>query len=135
MHFVLDASAFVSWSLAAEKQSDDRGLLFLKNNKPVTPSVFPAEARNSFLVLMRCKEISRSVFLERMAGLAKLPVLIDHDTNWGFAQEMTGKHSLTFYDASYLELAVRHQLPIATFDKALVRAAKAEGIPLVCQKD
>ena len=38
----------------------------------------------------------------------------------------------SFYDAVYLELAKRHTAPIATLDKALARAADAEGLPLVC---
>jgi len=36
---------------------------------------------------------------------------------------------LSFYDAVYLELAKRHSAPIATFDKALARAAGIEGLP------
>jgi len=38
------------------------------------------------------------------------------------------QHGLTAYDASYLELAVRHNLPIATSDKALSKAAQAAGL-------
>jgi predicted nucleic acid-binding protein len=35
------------------------------------------------------------------------------------------------YDAVYLELSLRQQLPIATFDAALRRAAKAANVPLL----
>jgi len=38
---------------------------------------------------------------------------------------------LTGYDAAYLELAMRLKLPLATNDKALLRAAAACGVPLV----
>ena len=41
------------------------------------------------------------------------------------------RHRLTFYDAAYLELAVREALPLATLDQALATAARAEGVPLV----
>ncbi len=37
-------------------------------------------------------------------------------------------HSLTAYDAAYLELAVRHGRPLATLDGSLRAAAKAEGM-------
>jgi predicted nucleic acid-binding protein len=40
------------------------------------------------------------------------------------------KHDLTIYDASYLELAVRLRLPLATLDKALIEAIKAEGLAI-----
>jgi predicted nucleic acid-binding protein len=40
------------------------------------------------------------------------------------------KHRLTVYDAAYLELAKREALPLATLDRALERAAAAEGVAL-----
>ncbi len=41
------------------------------------------------------------------------------------------KHGLTVYDASYLELAQRESLVLATLDKDLIRAARAENIKLL----
>lgn len=41
------------------------------------------------------------------------------------------KHQLTSYDAAYLELALRLKLPLASVDKALVRAARAEGVTIL----
>ena len=41
---------------------------------------------------------------------------------------LAGQYQLTAYDAAYLELAIRHQLPIASLDKALSRAALAAGL-------
>lgn len=41
------------------------------------------------------------------------------------------KHQLTSYDAAYLELALRLKLPLASVDKALVRAARAEGVTVL----
>ena len=40
------------------------------------------------------------------------------------------QHTLTFYDATYLDLALRTALPLATLDDALRRAAKAENVVL-----
>jgi predicted nucleic acid-binding protein len=40
------------------------------------------------------------------------------------------KHQLSTYDASYLDLALRRQLPLATQDKALIRAAADCGVAL-----
>jgi predicted nucleic acid-binding protein len=37
-------------------------------------------------------------------------------------------YRLTSYDASYLELALRHGVPIATLDDQLIRASKAAGV-------
>jgi predicted nucleic acid-binding protein len=41
------------------------------------------------------------------------------------------QHGLTAYDAAYLELVIRRQLPLATFDDALIKACKALGERLV----
>ena len=38
---------------------------------------------------------------------------------------------LSIYDAAYLELALRLTLPLATVDKALVRAARQEGVTIL----
>jgi predicted nucleic acid-binding protein len=44
---------------------------------------------------------------------------------------LVGRHKLTAYDASYLELAIRHDLPIAALDNALTTAAREAGVSLV----
>jgi predicted nucleic acid-binding protein len=44
--------------------------------------------------------------------------------------DLARTHGLTFYDAAYLELAVRHGA-LASLDGALVNAARVEGVGLV----
>ena len=45
--------------------------------------------------------------------------------------ELAEAHGLTAYDASYLELALRTKSPLATFDDALAKAARAEGVEVI----
>ena len=52
-------------------------------------------------------------------------------TVFHLTQRLCRKHGLTAYDASYLELAVRSRIALATADGALERAARAEGIEVV----
>jgi predicted nucleic acid-binding protein len=40
-------------------------------------------------------------------------------------------YKLTLYDAAYLELAQRRQLPLASLDEALVTAAGAAGTTIL----
>ena len=47
------------------------------------------------------------------------------------ADEISGQHHLTPYDAVYFELARRRKLPLATLDAALVKAARAANFPLL----
>jgi predicted nucleic acid-binding protein len=41
------------------------------------------------------------------------------------------QHRLTAYDAAYLELVIRRQLPLATLDQNLIDACKAAGEALL----
>lgn len=45
--------------------------------------------------------------------------------------QLARAHELTCYDAAFLELAMRLQLPLATSDHALIRAAADAGVPLL----
>jgi predicted nucleic acid-binding protein len=53
----------------------------------------------------------------------------DQQTNYSEAILAT-RHRLSTYDASYLELALRLGLPLATTDKRLRAAARAAGVAL-----
>jgi len=44
--------------------------------------------------------------------------------------EIARTHSLTSYDAAYLELAMRRSLPLVTKDRGLRAAATALGVAL-----
>jgi len=66
-----------------------------------------------------------------MAGTASLfdraiPVVASPDT--AASLDFFRKHELSAYDAMYLELAVRLQVPLATLDRKLRTAGEAAGI-------
>ena len=44
---------------------------------------------------------------------------------------MALRHELTVYDAAYLDLAMRNHTPIATNDKALLKAMRMAKVDLV----
>ena len=71
---------------------------------------------------------------ESLSDLALLPIKQDPDTHaqaWGATLELAALHSLTLYDAAYLELALRRRLPLATLDGGLRTAAQAETVELL----
>lgn len=43
---------------------------------------------------------------------------------------LANRHSLTVYDAAYLDLALREGLPMAALDSALIRAAEQSDVPI-----
>ena len=67
----------------------------------------------------------------QLLRLNDITELLQTDTtpNLDTAFNLARKHLLSFYDALYLEMAVRHQIPLATLDSALDRAAASEGLP------
>ena len=108
--------------------------LLEEGNKVFVPGLWHLEARNSLIVEMRRKKLAAGWYRRIVGSLGKLPVQTDHHPDLDTAFELAAKHRLTFYDAVYLELAKRRSASIATFDKAMVRAAVAERISLVSKK-
>jgi len=62
-----------------------------------------------------------------------MPITVDTDTDPSELQMvLVGReHGLTTYDACYLELVMRHWLPLATQDAQLRAAAGRAGVPLM----
>ncbi len=75
--------------------------------------------------------IAQDEWPEIRAHLDALPIEVDPvsaSRTWGAALELANAHGIAVYDAMYLELAARMQLPLATLDRALLRAAQSAGV-------
>ncbi|HET6195084.1 MAG TPA: type II toxin-antitoxin system VapC family toxin, partial [Acetobacteraceae bacterium] len=71
-----------------------------------------------------------------LADLRKYDIAVDTETDsfaWTSTLQLADRFGLTVYDASYLELAQRMHLPLATLDRRLQSAAAAAGVELVGQ--
>lgn len=100
----------------------------------VVPAHWPLEVGNTLMLVERRGRISRPERDAAITTLEALAVLIDQDTArhaWRETLIFGRRHGLTLYDAAYLELAVRLSVPLATFDGALARAARSEGVVVV----
>lgn len=60
-----------------------------------------------------------------------MPIQIDRHPNETDMMSLARRNKLTAYDAAYLELALREEVPLATLDSALIRAAKAERVEVI----
>lgn len=62
--------------------------------------------------------------------LASLRVRVDREQDESAVLRLERTH-LSVYDAFYLELTLRHVIPLATLDAQLTAAARAEGTRLI----
>ena len=129
MPFVLDASVAGPWILADEpSEAAARIAHRLLSEDALVPALWWYEVRNLLVVCERRGRLERSesdLFLSR---LADYPILVDAEVDWDAAMRLARRHQLTVYDASYLELAIRSRVQLATLDGALLRAAAKEGV-------
>jgi predicted nucleic acid-binding protein len=133
--FVLDNSIVMAWSF--EDESDeyaDAVLDRLANASAVVPALWPLEVANALLMGERRKRSTQAETIKWIGILASLPIVIDSETNthaWRDTLSLARGLNLTAYDAAYLELAIRRNLPLATIDRKLRIAAEAVGIALL----
>ena len=57
-----------------------------------------------------------------------LNIRLDVTPSGPVVMDLCRRHNLTAYDALYLEAALRHGGRLASLDRALLRAAEAEGV-------
>jgi predicted nucleic acid-binding protein len=135
LSFVLDASATLAWAIQDERTARSLAVLErLAHEKAEVPSHWALEVANGLLMATRHKHLSAAARLEALARLAELPIRADEDTAARAGHETTAIATcfgLSVYDAAYLELAIRRELPLATLDEALEAAAQATGVELL----
>jgi predicted nucleic acid-binding protein len=133
MNFVVDASFALPWALrdeataATDKFLDSLG----RGAKAFAPALWRWEIANALLSIERQKRASLLEVSGHLSLLQSLPVEIDESAAshaWSGTHSLARKHRLTSYDAAYLELALRRGLPLASLDRDLIAAAKAEGV-------
>jgi predicted nucleic acid-binding protein len=106
----------------------------LVENGAWVPSLWPLEVANVLETGVRRGRHDIAFRDSTLADLSLLPISTDPETGnraWNATLELAHRHRLTLYDAAYLELARRRQLPLATLDSDLRAAAMAEGVPLL----
>jgi len=85
-------------------------------------------------VAERKKRLSEADSTRFIALLTELPIIIEQEPPERMIKEILAlarEHKLSSYDASYLYLAMRKGLPIATIDNNLLAAAKRSHVPVV----
>ncbi len=125
--FVVDNSVVMSWCFEDEDHSYSDGVLdSLAESRALVPSVWPLEVSNVLLVAERRARLTQADSTRFIALLSELPILVEQEPPermMGEILALAREYGLSSYDASYLDLAMRKGLPLATTDKKLTEAA------------
>jgi predicted nucleic acid-binding protein len=133
--FVIDASVALAWCLPDEQPAYAASVIHrLRTEDAIAPALWPVECLNALLAAEKRKRLQRSD-VERLIGLLREPPIgIDYASvqiAFGNIAALARDYSLSVYDASYLELAIRLRLPLASLDEPLIRAAKKCGVAIL----
>ena len=137
--YVLDNAIAMAWCFSNEATPFTENLLDRLANQidsAVVPALWLYEVTNVSMLAVRKGRISRPKAAKFLDDLADLPIEVEPSpgglaTVFATIPALMEQHGLTAYDAAYLELVIRRQLPLATFDDALIKACKALGERLV----
>ena len=135
MSFVLDNSVTMRWFFGDGKPRElvyaTRVLDVLKDASASVPVTWGLEVAN---VIARAEskglvsEARSGAFLELLAGVNIDVDTATHAHSLSSTLQLARRHRLSAYDASYLELALRLGLALATLDEDLLKAAKRAGV-------
>lgn len=135
MSLVLDCSVTLAWVYGDETTQAVRAVFeTVGSDGAWVPDPWRLEVANVLEMGVRRRRHDAAFRDVTLADLALLPIRLDPETDqhaWSATARLATRHSLTLYDAAYLELARRRDLPLATLDNALRTAALAEGVPLL----
>jgi len=136
--FVLDASIAFSWCFPGDPTEDTpysrRILSRLTTDDAVVPEIWAFEIANViFVAFSKRKRISQKQIDEYLKLLKALPIRAEIMDIWSNVdlESLARKWNLSAYDAAYIALAQRRNLPLATADDDLKRLALAQGIQVL----
>lgn len=135
MPFVLDASTTLLWCFPDE--GTDRAQIALDrlgSTTALVPSIWALEIGNALQMGVRRGRL-RDSQLERVADLIRrLDIQIEATTLTDVMERLIPlalRHQLSVYDSSYLDLALRRNLPLASSDRHLIEVASAVGVAIL----
>src|SRR5215471_15197008 len=116
MRFVLDASVTLCWVLPAQGThgTDDILRRILSGDEAAAPFIWPVEIIHVLLNAERRRQIAVQDVNQFLRGLGQIQVRIDSQGAlrcFDSIIDTARQHDLSGYDAAYLELALRENLP------------------------
>jgi predicted nucleic acid-binding protein len=135
---VVDAPVTLAWCFPDEaSEYADRVLVALKGQAIVVPAVWGLEIANAMLAGERRKRLKQPEILRFLALLEGLSIVQDGQAVSESVRNvlpLACDYDLSAYDAAYLELSIRHGVPLATLDAKLQKAAQRAGVKIFAGK-
>jgi predicted nucleic acid-binding protein len=133
--FVADASVAIAWVHPSQANAETDAMLdhLAAGGSLVVPALWPLEVTNALMVLQRRKKLTSDEARSAIEIIRELPAVVDHEAaGIAFTRlvDLASQHELTIYDATYIELASRRQLPLASNDARMKEAAISAGVDL-----
>lgn len=129
---VVDCSITMAWCFADEASPAATAIQEqLIEDVAIVPAHWFLEVTNVLALAERRKRISAVDSMQFVHLLQQLEIQVDQEaSNRAFAHllPLCRSHSLSSYYAAYLDLALRRQLPLASLDDDLRRAATKLGV-------
>ena len=135
MSLIIDSSVALGWCFEDEHTPATISVLDqLAETGAAAPVLWSLEVLNGLIMAERRGRLNATQRHQLGGFLRDLPISLDHETAnqaWTATLLLAERHGLTLYDAAYLELAQRLDLPLATLDKELRAAAGSLGVTLL----
>lgn len=132
---VLDASVALSWFFKDEANALAKSVFaMLEDEQALVPYHWHAEVANGMIVGERRGRTERFWIERFIESLGDFDLLVESPGAESRAMSLiplAQDHHLTIYDALYLDLALRRQLPLATLDGPLRQAAEKAGVEII----
>jgi predicted nucleic acid-binding protein len=138
MPLVVDASVALAWALPDESSAyADAVLTIVERDGLHVPELWAREIANGLAVAYQRKRITTADERTFLMALSRLSIHVE-GANSAVAVIRDGtaaavRYGLTAYDAAYVDLASRENLPLATLDSAMRKAATQSGIAVFQQ--
>jgi predicted nucleic acid-binding protein len=128
MAIVIDSSAIVALAMddevAAASEAAVRALI---DEGGFAPALFWYEVRNALVMSERRGRAQQERIEQFLKEVEALPIALDFPPSSEAVMDLARRHTLTVYDAAYLELALRLDSPLVSLDGRLVAAVDAAG--------
>jgi predicted nucleic acid-binding protein len=123
----------VAWAVKGQASfaTDELRQSVASSRRVVVPVLWAFEVAQTLIMLVRRGRLEPEDRADAYHWLSWMEPEIDDvgsSLAFGRISDLAEEHSLTVYDATYLELALRRALPLASRDEALNQAARRCGL-------